>query len=127
MTTTKIYLAISVLIWLPYGLYCAFAPEYLESAAGVMATTPTGTTEIRALYGGLQASIGMMCAAALVRADLARSAVLALAFLTSGLFLVRVAGFLIDGSASEYTNGVLVFEGSYALISIMLFRRTAPN
>jgi hypothetical protein len=69
----------------------------------------------------------MMCAAALVRADLARSAVLALAFLTSGLFLVRVAGFLIDGSASEYTNGVLVFEGSYALISIMLFRRTAPN
>ncbi|MEZ7981490.1 MAG: DUF4345 family protein [Myxococcota bacterium] len=127
MTTTKIYLAISVLIWLPYGLYCAFAPEYLESAAGVMATTPTGTTEIRAMYGGLQASIGMMCAAALVRADLARSAVLALAFLTSGLFLVRVAGFLIDGSASEYTNGVLVFEGSYALISIMLFRRTAPN
>ena len=127
MTTTKIYLAISVLIWLPYGLYCAFAPEYLESAAGVMATTPTGTTEIRAMYGGLQASIGMMCAAALVRADLARSAVLALAFLTSGLFLVRVAGFLLDGSASEYTNGVLVFEGSYALISIMLFRRTAPN
>ena len=127
MTTTKIYLAISVLIWLPYGLYCAFAPEYLEGAAGVMATTSTGTTEIRAMYGGLQASIGMMCAAALVRADLARSAVLALAFLTSGLFLVRVAGFLIDGSASEYTNGVLVFEGSYALISIMLFRRTAPN
>ena len=127
MTTTKIYLAISVLIWLPYGLYCAFAPEYLESAAGVMATTPTGTTEIRAMYGGLQASIGMMCAAALVRADLDRSAVLALAFLTSGLFLVRVAGFLLDGSASEYTNGVLVFEGTYALISIMLFRRTAPN
>ena len=127
MTTTKIYLAISVLIWLPYGLYCAFAPEYLEGAAGVMGTTPTGTTEIRAMYGGLQASIGMMCAAALVRADLARSAVLALAFLTSGLFLVRVAGFLLDGSASEYTNGVLVFEGSYALISIMLFRRTAPN
>ena len=127
MTTTKIYLAISVLIWLPYGLYCAFTPEYLEGAAGVMATTPTGTTEIRAMYGGLQASIGMMCAAALVRADLARSAVLALAFLTSGLFLVRVAGFLLDGSASEYTNGVLVFEGSYALISIMLFRRTAPN
>ena len=127
MTTTKIYLAISVLIWLPYGLYCAFSPEYLEGAAGVMATTPTGTTEIRAMYGGLQASIGMMCAAALARADLARFAVFALAFLTSGLFLVRFAGFLIDGSASEYTNGVLVFEGTYSLISIMLFRRTATN
>ena len=127
MTTTKIYLAISVLIWLPYGLYCAFTPEYLEGATGVMVTTPTGTTEIRAMYGGLQASIGMMCAAALARADLARSAVLALAFLTSGLFLVRVAGFLIDGSASEYTNGVLVFEGTYSVISIMLFTRTAPN
>jgi len=127
MNATKVYLILSLLIWLPYGLYCAFVPEYLDGAAGVVGTTPTGTTEIRAMYGGLQASIGVMCAAALARAEMARSAMLAIAFLTSGLFLARLMGLFIDGSASDYTNGVLVFEGSYALVTIFLLRRTAAS
>ena len=61
-----------------------------------------------------------MCAVALARAEMSRSAIIAIAFLISGLFLARFAGFVIDGSASEYTNGVLVFEGSYAAVSILL-------
>jgi hypothetical protein len=124
MNLTTVYLLISVLIWLPYGLYCVFVPEYLEGAAGLVATTPTGTTEIRAMYGGLQASIGVMCATALARAEMARSAIPAIAFLASGLFLARLVGFGLDGSASDYTNGVLVFEGSYALFTIYVVRRT---
>jgi hypothetical protein len=127
MRAIQIYLMISVLIWLPYGLYCLFVPEYLDAAAGVIGATPTGTTEVRAMYGGLQASIGVMCAAALARTEVARSAMLAIAFLTSGLFLARLVGFLLDGSASDYTNGVLVFESSYALITIYLLRRSAGS
>ena len=125
MNATKIYLVISVLIWFPYGLYCLFAPEYLDGAAGVVGATPTGTTEIRAMYGGLQASIGVMCAAGLARAAMVRPAMLAIAFLVSGLFVARVVGFAIDGSASDYTHGVLVFEGSYAAGTIYLLRRSA--
>ena len=34
----------------------------LAGAGGVEATTPTGTTEIRAMYGGLQAAIGLLAA-----------------------------------------------------------------
>jgi hypothetical protein len=127
MTATKIYLVLSTLLWLPYGIYCLIVPEYLNEAAGIIAATPTGVTEIRAMYGGLQASIGIMCAAALVRTEMARSAMLAVAFLVSGLFLARSAGFFIDSSASEYTNGVLVFEGAYALITIFLLRRTSTT
>lgn len=127
MRAIQIYLMISVLIWLPYGIYCLFVPEYLDAAAGVIGATPTGTTEVRAMYGGLQASIGVMCAAALARTEVARSAMLAIAFLTSGLFLARLVGFLLDGSASDYTNGVLVFESSYALITIYLLRRSAGS
>ena len=127
MNATKLYLSISTLIWLPYGLYCVFVPEYLDGAAGVVGATPTGTTEIRAMYGGLQASIGVMCAVALARAEMSRSAIIAIGFLTSGLFLARLAGLVIDGSASEYTNGVLVFEGSYAAVSILLLRRTGAS
>ena len=123
MTATRVYLVLSVLIWLPYGLYCAFMPGYLDGAAGVVGATPTGTTEIRAMYGGLQASIGVFCAFALWRPEHARSVILALAFLMSGLFSVRFLGFLVDSSASDYTNGVLVFEFLYAAASIALFRR----
>lgn len=123
MTATRIYLALSVLLWLPYGIYCAIEPGYLDGAAGVVGATPTGTTEIRAMYGGLQASIGVLCAFALLRPAHAAAAVLAIAFLMSGLFSVRLAGFLVDGSASEYTHGVLVFEALYAVASIVLIRR----
>ncbi len=125
MTTTSVYLVLSVLIWLPYGIYCAFEPGYLDGAAGVVGATPTGTTEIRAMYGGLQASIGVFAAFALWRPAHARAVVLAIAFLMSGLFSVRLIGFLVDGSGSEYTHGVLVFECLYAVASIVLFRRTA--
>jgi len=124
MTSTKIYLALSVLLWLPYGVYCAFVPAYLDGAAGVVGATATGTTEIRAMYGGLQASIGVLCAFALARVEHARSAILAIAFLVSGLFSVRLIGYLADGSASDYTHGVLVFECTYAIASIVMFRRT---
>ena len=124
MTATKVYLVLSVLLWVPYGIYCLIVPAHLAGAAGVVAATPTGTTEIRAMYGGLQAAIGVMCAVALARSEIARSAMLAIAFLVSGLFLARISGFFIDSSASDYTNGVLVFEGSYALVTIFLLRRT---
>jgi len=75
------------------------------------------------MYGGLQASIGVMCAVALMRMEIARSAMTAMAFFLSGLFVARVIGFVIDGSGSEYTHGVLVFEGLYSAITLFLLRR----
>jgi ABC-type thiamin/hydroxymethylpyrimidine transport system permease subunit len=118
----KIFLGCSVLLWLPYGVFCAFEPGYLAEVAGVVAATPTGTTEIRAMYGGLQAGIGALCAFALFRPDFARSALVVLCFLAAGLFTARFAGFLLDASGSPYTYGTLVFESSYALVCGYLLR-----
>ena len=122
MTRTRIFLMLSVLIWLPYGLFCVFQPGYLAEAAGVVGSTPTGTTEIRAMYGGLQAGIGLMCVFALMRPGFARSALPALCFLAGGLFLARLTGLVIDGSGSDYTYGTLVFESSYAIAAGWLSR-----
>ncbi|MCH7598442.1 MAG: DUF4345 domain-containing protein [Myxococcales bacterium] len=122
MSGTRIYLILSALIWLPYGLFCVFQPETLADIAGVVGTTPTGTTEIRAMYGGLQAGVGVICVIALMRPDFARSALITLCCLAGGLFLARFSGFLIDGSGSQYTYGALVFESTYALAAGYLAR-----
>lgn len=127
MTGTKIYLMLSVLLWLPYGIFCVFQPGYLGEIAGVVASTPTGTTEIRAMYGGLQAGIGIMCVFALLRPSFAQPALVALCCLAGGLFLARLSGFVIDGSGSEYTYGTLVFESTYALSAGLLARGSTPE
>ena len=103
-------LLFSALIWLPYGVYCFVQPGMLEDAAGLVATTPTATTELRAMYGGLQMAIGALAAAALFRERLVPGALLTLVFLTGGLAATRLTGFLIDGGWSSYTAGGLGFE-----------------
>lgn len=126
MTGTRIFLVVSVLLWLPYGLYCTFVPGYLGEVAGVVGSTATGTTEIRAMYGGLQGGLGAMCLFALMRPEFARSALIALCFSTGGLFLARAIGFALDDSGSGYTYGALVFESSYALIAGYMARKPVP-
>ena len=113
----RIFLALSALIWLPYGLFCALQPGYLAEAAGVVATTPTGTTELRAMYGGLQAAIGCL------RGAVTRTALVALGTLAAGLGSARLLGLALDGGFSAYTGFGLGFEWTSALVARWLLRR----
>ena len=107
---TRIFLGLSAMLWLPYGLFCLLSPEYLAEAAGVEARSATATTEIRAMYGGLQAGIGALALAALFRPGLRSPALITLLFLTSGLGLARTLGVTLDGDLSAYTAMGLGFE-----------------
>lgn len=123
MTGVRVFLGLSVLVWLPYGLYLAASPDALAGIAGVAATTATGTTELRAMYGGAQTAIGAIALLGLVRAAHARAALVTLGCLTAGLGSVRLAGAVVDGSFGAYTNGALVLElGSVALVAALLRR-----
>ena len=117
------FLAANVLIWFPYGLWCFFDPGTLAGSAGVEATTPTGVTELRAMYGGLQMSIGLLAAAGFARVSARRPALLALAFLAGGLAVSRLIGAILDDSFSAYTTGAVIFELVAALIAIRLLGR----
>jgi hypothetical protein len=123
MNATKIFLGFNVAVWLPYGLFCAFQPSYLGEVAGVIGITPTGTTEIRAMYGGLQAGIGVLALVALLHAEHARSVLLTLCCLTGGLFLARTLGFVMDSSGSGYTFGAMGFEFFNTVVACLLFRK----
>lgn len=122
MSGARIFLGISVLIWLPYGIYCFLVPGSLADSAGVVATSGTGSTELRAMYGGLQAAIGVLALAGFMRDRFVTPALMTIGLLTSGLFLTRLLGTVIDGDFSSYTGGVLVFEALIACSALWLLR-----
>lgn len=110
MKGVRIFLGASALVWLPYGVYCFLRPTALGEFAGLTAASATASTEVRAMYGGLQAAIGAFALLALVRESLVKPALLMLAFLCTGLALGRLGGVVSDGGLSAYTISGLVFE-----------------
>ena len=122
---TRVFLGLSALLWLPYGLYCFFAPASLADAAGVAFQSPTGSTELRAMYGGLQAALGLLAGLAVLRGGLVRPALVALAFLTAGLASTRLLGAAWDGGFSSYTMMGLGFEITSAVVATALLSRSA--
>ena len=120
---TRIFLFLSALLWLPYGIYCFAQPASLAEAAGVAFQSPTGSTELRAMYGGLQIAIGVLAGLAALRPPLVRPALIAIAFLTAGLGSSRLVGALIDGGFSSYTGMGLGFELVSASVALFLLSR----
>ena len=119
----QIFLGLSALLWLPYGIFCLLQPSFLEGAAGIAATTATGTVELRAMYGGLQAALGVLCALGCASATWRGHALVALGFLTAGLGLARLAGLAAGGGLSSYTAMALVLEFASAGLALVWARK----
>ena len=90
------------------------------------AITATGTTELRAMYGGLQAAIGIWAGWAAWKPAAARGALTALLVLPAGLASTRLVGALVAADTSAYTLGALVFETVLASTAAWLLVR-APQ
>jgi hypothetical protein len=119
----RIFLALSAAIWLPYGLLCFFQPAGLAESAGVSFTTATGATEIRAMYGGLQAAIGAFALAGALRPALSGSALTLLLVACAGLGGARLLGAGLDAELSSYTGMALVLEFGTVALAAWLLRR----
>ena len=122
MSRTQVFLVVSALVWLPYGLFCLASPDFLRAAAGVAIESSTGRTEVRAMYGGLQAALGVLVVLGLVDRRRERGVLGVLAALCGGLFSARLVGVLADGGVSSYTVSALVFEGGSTLTALALLR-----
>jgi Domain of unknown function (DUF4345) len=119
----RVFLAVSTAVWLPYGLFCLFQPDFLGEAAGVGALTPTGRTELRAMYGGLQAGLGLLTLRGCQRRGAAATALTTLAVVCGGLFSARLVGTVLDGAVSSYTGFALLFESLSTAGAVALHRR----
>jgi len=119
----RIFLGLSALIWLPYGLYCFWVPGSLGEAAGVAFTSATGATELRAMYGGLQAAIGSVALLGVLRSEAARSALQLLLVVGAGLGGARLLGAGLDGGVTSYTGMALVLELGTVAVTAWLLRQ----
>lgn len=120
MVGTRIFLVVCAFLWLPYGVYLFLEPQALVESAGVTATTTTGSTEVRAMYGGLQAAVGLLALLGAVRSGLRRPALVMLVFLAGGLAVARSAGAAMDGGVEAYTVMALALE--WAMLAIAVWR-----
>lgn len=120
-------LIFSAIVWLPYGVYCFLQPDALAESAGIVAATATGTTELRAMYGGAQIAIGALAVAALIRSRLASGVLLTLLFVTGGLASTRLLGVALDGEFTGYTAFGLGFEGLSAVLALVALSRGRPG
>jgi hypothetical protein len=122
---TRIFLGLSALLWLPYGIYCFFQPGSLAGAAGVAFTTPTGATELRATYGGLTVAIGGIALLGALRSDWARYALVTLGTACAGFGVARLLGAALDGGVGAYTTQALLLEFVTLALALWLLRRPA--
>jgi len=118
----RIFLALSGLVWFPYGVYLFFQPDYLADAAGIVSTTATGKIELRAMYGGLQAGIGALAFAGALRPAWMRPVLFAGCFLFGGLALSRSLAAIAVGEVSPYTAFGLCFEWASTALALWLLR-----
>jgi hypothetical protein len=123
----RIFLAIFGLFSLPYGIYCFLDPGFLADFAGVAATSTTGTIELKAMYGGLQAGFGALALLGALRPALAPTILLATAFQCAGLGSFRLMGALAAGEFSSYTAQGIGFELGSTAIAFLLWRSLAGS
>ena len=119
----RIFLTLSAVLWLPFGLYCLFVPSFLASGAGVTFTSPTGATDMRATYGGLTAAIGALALAGALRESFTRQALVLLATACAGLGGARLVGVALDGGLTAWTVQALALELGTVALGAWLLRR----
>jgi hypothetical protein len=123
MKAVRIFLFVNAAAWLPYGLFCLVQPGFLGDVTGMTLDSSTAATEVRAMYGGLQAAIGTLALLGALRPAFLKPALTMLVFLCSGLFLGRAYGVFTDGQISAYTGSAVAFELIASSVAIWLLAR----
>lgn len=91
----RIFLILTGVLFMGFGVYYMITPQVLAEMAGVTATNATGIVELRAMYGGLQIAVGVLSLLAAFSAVWQRVGLLAVLIVYAGLGLVRLASAVV--------------------------------
>jgi hypothetical protein len=117
---TKIFLGLTGLMFVGYGLLCLFVPATVAEATGLEAAGDVWNAEARAMYGGLQIAVGLIAGLGAMRDAYRRTALVTLAFLFVGLATGRLLGIALEGEPGAYNVFAFVYESVSAAITLAL-------
>jgi len=120
---TRGFFALYTLLFLGFGGYAFLNPELIMEMMSADNMGADGIYELRSNYGGVSIGIGLMCLAAVLRADLQRPALFVLMAYTGGYALGRVAALPLDGVPSTNLIVYAIFEAVTALLAFALLSR----
>ena len=118
----KVVLVVFGLSFLAFGGWALFAPSSLAGLINFGLENSAAVTEIRAFYGGLEIGFAGFLLAAAFKDELTSAALLALAAVSGGIALARIAGLIVDASGSTLMYGALAFEFTGAVLAILARR-----
>ncbi|MEH6551862.1 MAG: DUF4345 family protein [Pseudomonadales bacterium] len=118
MLPARLFLAFTGIMLLPYGLVCFYDPALPASYFGVSLGESGGPVEFMAMYGGLQAAIGLYCLRGAISKSYTLESVRVAVFIFAGLGFARLAG-LIHVGLDDYNLWASCYElGSFVLAFI---------
>ena len=127
---SRIVLAVSGLIFGGFGVAFLLWPSQMALRVRIPLVTMTGTTDVRALYGGLEIGFGVFLLAASSRRAWALPGLAATLCALAGMGLARALGIALDGRPEPITWALLASEVSgaaIAAIALLLERRGARS
>ena len=124
----QMFIGVLGLIFAIYGVACFIQPTMLEGIAGIVAVNEVASSELRAMYGGVQLGVGMFyCFAAVLKHHL-KSALLLHVVLFAAVVLTRGVGIILDNGAwlpfatnSYNAMALWLFELPVLVVGLVLF------
>lgn len=99
-----------------FGIACLVRPKSMLKRVDVRAGSARGTTELRAMYGGLELGLGAFFASAAAKSEWSRPALLAQTLGLGGLAASRLAGILSDHPRGALMNVLFIAESTAAVL-----------
>ena len=123
---SRIVLVLLGVIFAGFGVAFLLWPSQMAMRVGIPLVTMAGTTDVRALYGGLEIGLGVFFAIAAASRAWRVPGLLAAFCALAGMGLARALGIALDGGPAPRNGALLGSEisgAAFALVALILERR----
>ena len=130
LSIVRFFLIGTGVLYLGLGLSFLFATATMINKLPFTVTAPAGTTEIRAVYGGLELALGVVFLYAGIFNRSLDFAVFVMLITFIGLAASRGVGILIDGSQDPFTLRLFWIESIgvfYSVVSLVILKFNDNN
>jgi hypothetical protein len=123
MNLTRIALITGASAFTGFGIACLVRPRKMLRRLDIRPQSSRGTTELRAMYGGLELGLGAFLAAAAGNARWSRPALVAQTLGLGSLAASRFVGILVDRPRGNLMKGLFAAEVSGAALGAVALAR----